>query len=71
MQYLEEKSRLDALLDDNYQTFEPQLATDNVDSSGRIKIAFNSGLAGPSFIEDLNKGLTTTGTVLDPYGEDS
>lgn len=41
----------------------PALAFETIEPSGKFGLYFNGGLAGLSFLESLNKGLSSNGTV--------
>ena len=43
----------------------PALAFDNINSSGEFGLYFNGDLAGLKFLEKINKGLGSYGTVKD------
>lgn len=43
----------------------PELASEKVEPSGEFGLYFNADLAGLSFLETLNKGLSSRGDVSD------
>jgi len=46
----------------------PKLAVENVDPSGTFGIFFNSDVSGLQFLEKLNKGLASRGSIEDTNG---
>ena len=65
-QYLEEKALLEAagalMQGELYKPPDkPALAVESIDPSGKFEVFFNVEMAGLSFLEDLDKGLSTTG----------
>ena len=43
----------------------PSLAFENIEPSGKFGLFFNANVAGLQFLEKLNKGLSSPGSVTD------
>jgi len=46
----------------------PALAAPDIKANAKFGVFFNSDVAGLSFLEDLDKGLSSRGGTIDTYG---